>query len=150
MHHDGSQSCPNMVGWGIISETHTEPWSYLDGRHLSVTSPAEVRELLEVVAKPHRSAFRCSSLFNLKLQMVEVREIMVPPRSANTELMLIQRLMLQQSTFLLKTVNQESPRQKLKTSEKKQTKCAGNNKEVSFPRFPRILRKIILKIPKTV
>lgn len=70
--------------------------------------PAEVRELLEVVAKPHWAAFRCSSLFNLKLQMVEVGKIMVPPRSANTELMLIQRLTLQQSSFMLKTVDQPS------------------------------------------
>lgn len=108
MHHHGSQSCHNMVGWGIISEARTEPWSYLDGRHLSVTSPAEVGELLEVVAKPHRSALRCGSLFNLKLQMVEVRKIMVPPRSANTELMLIQRLTLRQSTFMLKMVEQPS------------------------------------------
>lgn len=98
------QSCHNMLGWGIISETHTEPWPYLDGRHLSVASPAKVGELLEVVAKPHRSAFGRGSLFNLKLQMVEVRKIMVPPRSANTALMLTQRLMPRRSTYMLTAV----------------------------------------------
>ena len=54
--------------------------SYLDGRHLSVTSPAEVLELQRVVAESHRSAVQRGSLLNLKLQVMEIREVVIRTR----------------------------------------------------------------------
>lgn len=56
--------------------------SYLDGRHLCVTSPAEVWELKRVVAESHRSSVQHGSLLNLKLEMVEVGEVMIRTRPA--------------------------------------------------------------------
>lgn len=58
--------------------------SYLDGGHLSITPPAEVRELNRVVAKPHWSVIQHGSLLNLKLQVMEVWEVMIWTRSAET------------------------------------------------------------------
>lgn len=57
--------------------------SYLDGRHLSVTSPAEVLELQRVVAESHRSAVQRGSLLDLKLQVMEVREVVIRTRPAD-------------------------------------------------------------------
>lgn len=51
---------------------------------MSVASPAEAGELNRVVTKPHWSAIRCRSLLNLKLQVMEVRKVMIPLRSAHT------------------------------------------------------------------
>lgn len=58
--------------------------SYLDGRHLSVTSPAEVLELQRVVAESHRPAVQRGSLLDLKLQVMEVREVVIRTRPADT------------------------------------------------------------------
>lgn len=58
--------------------------SYLDGRHLSVTSPAEVLDLQRVVAESHRPAVHRGSLLDLKLQVMEVREVVIRTRPADT------------------------------------------------------------------
>lgn len=59
--------------------------SYLNGVHLSVTSPAEVRKLQGVVAKSHRPAVQHGPLLNLKLQVVKVWEVMILTRSIETQ-----------------------------------------------------------------
>lgn len=58
--------------------------SYLDGGHLGVTPPAEVAELQRAVAEPDRAAVQRGSLLDLKLQVMEVREVMIRARSAHT------------------------------------------------------------------
>lgn len=57
--------------------------SYLDGRHLSITSPAESREFQGAVAESNRSAVQHGPLLNLKLQMMEVWEVMIWTRPAD-------------------------------------------------------------------
>lgn len=50
----------------------------LDGGHLCVSSPAEALKLQGVVAEAHGPASRCGAFLQLVLQVVKVREIMVP------------------------------------------------------------------------
>jgi len=52
--------------------------AYLDGGHLCVSSPAEALELQRVVAEAHGPPGRRGAFLQLELQVVKVREIMVP------------------------------------------------------------------------
>ena len=59
--------------------------SYLYGRHLGVSSPAEAFKLSRAVAKAHRAAIQRGSLLDLKLQVVEVWEVVVWTRSTREQ-----------------------------------------------------------------
>lgn len=63
------------VGGGHIESHH---YLGLDGGHLCVSSPAETLELQRVVAEAHGPAGWRGPFLQLKLQVVKVREIMVP------------------------------------------------------------------------
>lgn len=69
---------------GVANRKGQRLWSYLNWGHLSITSPAEIGELLGVVAESHRPAVQHASLLNLKLQVMEVREVVIRTRSAGT------------------------------------------------------------------
>lgn len=56
--------------------------AYLDGGHLRVSSPAEPLKLQGVVAEAHGPAGWRGPFLQLKFQVVKIREIMVPGRSA--------------------------------------------------------------------
>jgi len=66
--------CPPLRGAGL-GRSHP---AYLDGGHLCVSSPAETLELQRVVAEAHGPAGWRGPFLQLKLQVVKVREIMVP------------------------------------------------------------------------
>lgn len=68
----GRASSPGGAGLG-----RRHP-AYLDGGHLCVSSPAEALKLQGVVAEAHSPAGRRGAFLQLELQVVKVREIMVP------------------------------------------------------------------------
>lgn len=65
-------SSPGGAGLGCSHQ------AYLDGGHLCISPPAEALELQGVVAKAHSPAGRRGAFLQLELQVVKVREIMVP------------------------------------------------------------------------
>lgn len=84
--HNASQHTegPNRIVC-LVCDQRGVDCSYLDGGHLSVTSPAEVAELQRVVAESHRPAVQRGSLLDLELQMVEVWKVMIHARPAHME-----------------------------------------------------------------
>ena len=51
--------------------------SYLDGGHLGVAAPAEALELLGVVAETHGPAIQHGAVLHLKLQVMQVWEVVI-------------------------------------------------------------------------